>query len=147
MVDLPRLARSWRSSHARGRLSSHAHGRRRSHACRRRGSPVRRTVGGRGRNDRSLQLEIQLGMRKKKMHDMKNPLNSTLYDMWAINGVKSTIHSIFRPSNQKKVGATPTQPLQPNMRRVGTIPKQGSAPLRSRGSPTTQVLFHFQATW
>jgi hypothetical protein len=49
------------------------------------------------------------------------------------NGVKIATHSQSQSSNQtkKEVGATPTQHFQPNMRRVGAVPKTrvGSARL------------------
>jgi microcystin degradation protein MlrC len=35
-----------------------------------------------GTGDRILLLKIQCGMRRKKMHDMWDPLTSTLCDMW-----------------------------------------------------------------
>jgi hypothetical protein len=47
---------------------------------------------------------------------------------------------LIPPTKQKKVGATPTQSFQPNMRRVGAVPKTRVSPLHSRGSPTKHTV-------
>jgi hypothetical protein len=73
------------------------------------------------------------------MYDMWDPLNPKPYDMWEqlTEWKLPSISHLIPPTKKKRVvGATPTQHLQPNLRRVGAVPKTRVDSAALRSAPT-----------